>query len=103
MKMADHTIHIEVDPNGHITYRPAVLRAKPGDTVSWHSDDGQFALSFHERSPLGSTYIEGQSKTPTARQAITPQAMGEFHYSVALRTDRDGRIWMNSGCPEIFV
>jgi plastocyanin len=98
------TVKIQTDANGNMTYTPAVLRARPGDNVVWVCADGDFALSFNERTPFERPggYFQGHRDAQTPPQVIAATASGSYHYHVAVRRD-DGMIWFNSGSPEIFI
>jgi plastocyanin len=97
-----HTVMIEADASGHMTFTPAVLRAKFGDNVEWLCANGDFALNFNSRSPFAIAHFQGRSGTKTVAQKIVATAPGSYHYDVAVSLV-DGGIWLNSGSPEIFI
>jgi plastocyanin len=98
-----YTVTIQADANGNMTYMPALLRANPGDTVEWRCADGDFALSFNTRSPFQRAYFQGLGNNePTPQQQIATDASGSYHYDVVVRRN-DGKIWSDSGSPEIFI
>jgi plastocyanin len=97
----NHTIQIDVDPRGSMTYTPSMLRVAAGDTVQWCSPSGPFAIILKDTSP----FTEGMDAyscagTPSGPLTVA-DAKGQFHYAVAVF---DGtRIHMDAGCPMILA
>ncbi len=118
--MADQPINIviKVDPDGNFTYVPALLRARPGDQISWSCDNGEFTVSFDQGTPFDDREFHscpagGTGSVPrrTAAQTIQARERRVYHYhvAVALPTGRVGKkvrsnavkVYMDSGCPGI--
>jgi plastocyanin len=106
-------IVIELDDGANFVYRPALLKAKPNDLISWRCDQGDFTVSFPERSPFGKVTIQGSRGNSTDSQRVRPDVEPRvYHYHVAVavptpneKAKRSGevRIFVDSGCPGIGV
>ena len=99
--MKKHTIRIDVEDCGHMTYTPSMLRVEAGDTVQWICPLGPFAVMLKEKTPfkegMGAHACGGTLSNPMCVADIK----GEFHYAVAVY---DGsRVHMDAGCPMILA
>ncbi len=111
----DHPVVIEVKVNtGDFTYYPALLNAKPGDTITWECKQGPFTISFAEGSPFGVVDI---ASSATAKEGLWIASTrnilnrdGEirdvpphrvYHYQVAVFAK--DKVFMDSGCPGVKV
>lgn len=100
------TIYLEPDDVGgmHITYRPAVLHARRGDSIKWQCIDGQFVIEFKGQTPVGKVRIQSDPnhEIKTAGAAISADARpGHYDYAMVVHTDT--RLYMDVGCPEIII
>ena len=100
------TIYLEPDDGGgmHITYRPAVLHALPGDRIKWQCNDGPFVIEFKGQTPVGKVYIHSHPSHETdPADAVIPDhpRPGHYHYAVVVQTE--GRLYIDAGCPEIII
>ncbi|MDQ6699311.1 MAG: hypothetical protein M3Z36_03900, partial [Acidobacteriota bacterium] len=50
--MPDKVITISADGHGNFTYDPSTAAVRPGDSITWTSGDGPFAISFNDRAPF---------------------------------------------------
>jgi plastocyanin len=98
-------VHIRVEAETQeINYSAALLRAKPGDTIQWWSNDGPFAIQFAGISPVsfgGGRSLGRKDKFElegTVRQGALP---GAYRYACALAVD--GKVHLDAGCPEIII
>jgi plastocyanin len=99
-------VHIRVEAETQeINYSAALLRAKPGDTIQWWSNDGPFAIQFAGISPV--SFGGGRSRAVKAdyfelegivREGAQP---GAYRYACALSAD--GKVHLDAGCPEIII
>ena len=99
--MTPHTIQIDVDACGNMTYTPSMLRVAPGDTVQWICPLGPFAIMLKEASP----FTKGMDAFACAGTRSNPLTVdnikGQFHYAVAVY---DGtRVHIDAGCPMILA
>jgi hypothetical protein len=99
--MMNHTIQIDVDARGNMTYTPSMLRMEAGDTVQWICPLGPFAIMLKDTSP----FKEGMDAYACAGTPSSPMcvadAKGQFHYAVAVY---DGsRVHMDAGCPMLLA
>ncbi len=81
-----------------MTVAPTVFVASPGDTVTFRCA-GQFQVVF-EDSPFDGTAMFNR-ENPTGK--IAGNALGVYHYAVAVTGGREGGIVMTTGCPEIII
>lgn len=109
--MAKHTIEIHVDNRGNFTYFPALLHATPKDRISWLSNDGDFTVSFPEKTPFKKVDFQGIRGQTTPSEHFRPRVdPGVYHYRVAvarqvqIRGSRRGvTVFLDSGCPGIHI
>jgi hypothetical protein len=108
-------IEIRLD-NGDFTYIPALMHVQKGECIYWACNDGPFAVSFPDRTPLGAVTIKsnpdkGTRPFQTDEQKIQEVPGGVYHYHVAVagRGKGDGdritqaEVHMDSGCPGIEI
>ncbi len=105
-------IRIELD-GGNFVYHPALLQANQGDLISWRCDQGDFTVSFPERSPFDNVTIQGSQGNPTLPEQIRGDAeprVYHYHVAVAVPTSNEKAkhrgevtIFVDSGCPGIGV
>jgi plastocyanin len=97
----NHTIQIEVDTRGSMTYTPSMLRVAAGDTVQWCSPSGPFAIMLKDTSPF-TEGMDAYSCAGTPSEPLTvANVKGQFHYAVAVF---DGsRVHLEAGCPVLVV
>ncbi len=105
-------IAIELDDGGNFVYRPALLWAKPNDLISWLCKQGDFTVSFPERSPFEKVMtIQGSQGNATRAVQVRPDVephVYHYHVAVAVPTAEDKAIrpgevtiFVDSGCPGI--
>ena len=94
-------IVIGVTPEGDLFYRPAVLRAPRGATISFKAE-GTFTALFYDKTPFDKVVIEskgGESSVATAARVVGPPGV----YSFAVGLLHEGRILLDPKCPEIII
>jgi plastocyanin len=97
----NHTVQIEVDPRGSMTYTPSMLRVAANDTVQWLCPSGSFAVMFKETSPFKEGMDAFSCKGEASRPLIVDHVKGQFHYAVAVF---DGsRVHIEAGCPVLVA
>lgn len=109
--MSKRCITIEVASNGDFTYRPALLHADPGDSVSWFCNDGPFTVSFPERTPFSVVTIAGKKGQETKKEPFRKNVEpGVYHYRVAVAVAPNAHaqlsaatVYMDSGCPGVEI
>ena len=108
--MPDIVIDISADGSGNFTYSPSTAAVKPGDTITWTSGKGPFAISFMDRSPFGEMSFSSHSEAGAYKTypRTVGKSHGHHHYSVAIAVfnpeDRtDFQISLDAGCPDIVV
>ncbi len=102
------SIKIEVEPkSGDFTYHPALLHADRDDSVSWQCKNGEFTVSFPERTPFKSVSISSKEKETAPQQFRKEAEPGVYHYHVAVAVqaaDLTGiKVFVDSGCPGVEI
>lgn len=93
-----------LNPAGDMTYSAAVQHVNRGARIDWTSD-GPIAVSFRDSpldqgrqvrsdAPAGPVY----TASATVGAAAKP---GTYYYAVA--AVKDGRVYLDAGCPQIIV
>ncbi len=105
MKQAIREVHIRVEADTQeINYSAALLRAKPGDTIRWWSNQGPFAIQFAGISPVpfGGRRSLAQRDIFELEGIVRRTAQpGAYRYACALWVD--GKVHLDAGCPEIII
>jgi hypothetical protein len=98
----DRKIEIDVTPEGDLVYRPAVLHAQRGATISFSAGGRTFTAMFFDKTPFEKVVIElkgGDKSLATAARVVGPPGV----YSFAVGLLHDGRILLDPKCPEIII
>src|SRR5579863_1335464 len=106
----NHEIQISITTDQHgnanFSYSFAALHVYPadGDTVTWSSIQGPFAIQFLDRTPGHIMDLRGKGN-PSAGWATDPftprdHMHGAYHYSVAI--EMGGFIYMDATCPVLI-
>ena len=106
MAERDNVITIKVNEHGDFTYDPSVKHVKPGETITWTSTQGPFAICFKDRTPFDHLNHHAIRGAESNSWAVSSRPMrvtksGHFHYAVAIYAD--GKVFLDAGCPEIIV
>ena len=101
-----HVVSIRVNEDGDFCYDPSVKNIKRGQSVTWTSTQGPFALSFRSRTPVSQIHLQSKKAGSANAWSITSRPAkvsepGHFHYAVALCMD--GKVYLDASCPEIVV
>ncbi len=108
-RSSPYPISIAVDTNGNFTYGPSTLNANAGDTLSWSSTFGPFAISFLEKSPLNAVTLSSEQVSPgnysIGPQTIRASAHGHYKYGVAVATTvgTTTTVSIDLGCADVVV
>jgi len=102
--MASYIIKIMVlNDVGDMAYGCSVQHVLAGDTITWSSETGSFALGFSGNPPPfseGNSLQSGPGNTFTATvNASAPR--GRYYYTVAATSN--GKIYLDPGCPEVII
>jgi plastocyanin len=103
MDQVTRHVQITVDA-GEISYSAALLRAHPGDTIQWWSNQGPFAIQFAGISPMlfGGRRSHLPEEGRYHLQGIVRDALpGAYRYACALVVDNE--VHLDAGCPEIII
>ncbi len=103
-------IKIKVN-KGDFIYEPALLHANGETLIRWRCDDGDFTVSFPERTPFDRITIQGSQGKLTEPVQFRPDAdPGVYHYHVAVAVPTSNEkakhrgevtIFVDSGCPGV--
>lgn len=107
--MADQVsvISIRVSEDGDFYVEPSSKRLKPGQSITWTSSQGPFAISFTDQTPFSQVLFQGikpadrEGVWTVTSHPVKPNAPGIFHYAVSIYVN--GRVYLEAGCPQVII
>ncbi len=114
LQMADHPIEIHIESHdvggkmyNHVDIRPSTVRFLAGETVTWESTDGKFAIHFLDKTPFDNDKVVIHSLPPQLSVHKTNEftvdvgrRAGSNPYHVAIEFDED--IHMSGSCSACY-
>lgn len=84
-------IDVRID-NGRFSYSQPVLRARPGQMISWRSSDGYLAIQYKGLTPGRKFYMSGDPGVALQDVVRDDAFYGSYKYMVALFVPADEKL-----------